>query len=193
MARTKLSDEQKEMIRMLSLKEKDKLLLRLIAKDDVLLEQLTYTHLEMGETLEERRQDVVVFFQNVLSKQARPTRPDTLLKKLRTASGRLGKHVRVTKDKLGEVSLLVDLLNFALDEHLEAMRRRYVSPYDWYRLAHYIAKRFGPLFKKANKLHPDLWMEFEPKLNDLLMVLHDCPELNLAMEEHQVPKQWNGF
>ncbi len=191
MPRTRLSDEQKVMVRELAPRDKDKLLLRLIAKDDLLLEQLTYEHIEHASTLELRQDELREYYREQLA-AGKGGRPNALMKRIRSASGYLTRHVRVTKDRFSEVAMLVDMLHYALDQNLAAMRKRYPNPADWYRLAKYIAQRIGPLTRKADKLHPDLWLEFEDQLNDLLLMIHDTPELNWATELYPVPSSWKG-
>jgi hypothetical protein len=190
MARTTLSDEQKLMIRELPLKEKDKLLLRLIAKDDVLLEQLTYKYLEYEQTLDERGDAVREYYLRLLAPIG--LSPGQLMMRIRQASGRLGRHVRVTKDKAGEVILLVDMLHYALAENLDAMRKKYRSPGRWYKFSRYVVKRIPALLKKADKLHPDLWLEFEGKLNELLTMIWDTPEMSEEAERADLISRWEG-
>ena len=191
MPSTPLTDEQKTMIRELPVREKDKLLLRLIKKDDLLLEQLTYEHIEHGSTLELRADEQREYYREQLGKHKGGT-PDALMKRMRKASGYLTRHVRVTKDKLGEVSMLTDMLHYALDQNLAPMRKRFRNPNRWYRLAKYVSSRLGPLTRKADKLHPDYWIEFEGQLNDLLLLVHDTPELNGEAERQGVPRRWDG-
>lgn len=189
MPRTKLTDAQKEMVRALPPREKDTLLLRLIAKDDLLLEQLTYRHLEHEATLDERVDELREFFRRLCSPQAELS-PGELMMRFRQASGYLTRHVRVTKNKLGEVQLLVELLHYGLDANLRRMRQRYRSPGRWYKLAQYLCKRLPTTMRKADKLHPDLWLEFEGQLNDLLQLIWDTPELNGEAERTGLARRW---
>ena len=54
MARVKLTDDFKKAISMLPGKEKDKLLFRLLAKEEILVEQLTFQLLESNLSVEEQ-------------------------------------------------------------------------------------------------------------------------------------------
>jgi hypothetical protein len=54
----KLSADLKEAILRMPAAEKDKLLLRLVAKDEKLCQKLEYELLEEGTSLEERRADI---------------------------------------------------------------------------------------------------------------------------------------
>ncbi len=190
MARTTLTDEQKAMVRALAPKEKDKLLLRLIAKDALLLEQLTFTHLEDGASTDDRAGDFRTIYKNRLGGWTGRISPGELMMQLRYCSGDLSRHVRVTKDKLGEVQLAVEMIHFALDDNTKAMRQRYRNAGRWEKLALWIAKRLKTIIAKADKLHPDLWLDFEGQLNEVLLMVHDTPELNRAAEAQGVPRQW---
>ncbi len=192
MARTKLTDEQKAMVRALAPREKDRLLLRLIAKDPLLLEQLTFAHLEDGNSTPERTDDFRAAYRNRLGGWSGGISPGELMMQLRYCSGDLTRHVRVTKDKFGEVQLTVEMIHYALDDNMKAMRQRYRSRERWEKLALWIARRLKATLPKASKLHPDLWLDFEAQLNDLLLMVHDAPELNRAAEEQGLPRRWEG-
>ena len=191
MARVTLTDEQKHMIRDLAPREKDKLLLRLIAKDELLLEQLTFEHLEHGETTAERTDEIREFLREALKPERRLS-PGELMMAMRRVSGYVTRHARVTKDELSEVELVTEMLHYGLDQNLAAMRRRYRNYDRWHKLALYVTKRIPTLTRKADRLHPDLWLEIEPKLNDLLLMLHDTPELNAEAERQGLPREWRG-
>lgn len=189
MARTKLTDAQKDMVRALPPREKDRLLLRLIAKDDLLLEQLSYRHLEHEATLDERAGELREYFRRLCG-PIEGMSPGILMMRFRQGSGYLTRHVRVTKNKLGEVQLLVEMLHYGLDQNLRPMRQRYRSPARWHKLAQYLCKRLPTTMRKADKLHPDLWLEFEPQLNDLLRLIWDTPELSGEAERSGLPRRW---
>ena len=193
MARVKLSAEQKSMLLSLPLKEKDKLLLRLIAKDPLLVEQLSFQHLDAAApTATEERSDEVREYMTYVLDARHQHSPGELMMELRYISGRITKHVRVTKDKLGEVLLWVEAIYTALDHHLRRMQRRYAKGERWMKFAEYVAKRLVTVMAKASKLHPDLWMEFEDKLNQALIMVHDAPELRGAAERNGLPRRWEG-
>ena len=118
MPRTPLTDEQKAMVRELPAREKDKLLLRLIAKDALLLEQLTFVHLEHGETADERHGELLDFLHEALGAE-RAYSPGELMMAMRRVSGYVTRHARVTKDKRSEVELITEMLK-AIGAHGES-------------------------------------------------------------------------
>lgn len=177
------------MLRALPPREKDKLLLRLVAKDPVLLEQLSYRHLEHEATLDERVGELREYFRRLCG-PVEGMSPGILMMRFRQASGYLTRHVRVTRDKLGEVQLLIELLHDGLDRNLRPMRQRYRAPARWRKLAQYLCKRLPTVMRKADKLHPDLHLEFEPQLNDLLQLVWDTPELSGEAERTGLARRW---
>ena len=191
MARVKLTDEQKTMVRELPPREKDKLLLRLIAKDPMLLEQLTFQHLEHGQTTDERHDELMAYIHDSLDGGIGYS-PGELMMAMRRVSGYVTRHVRVTKDKLSEVVLITEMLHYGLDEHLPRLRKRYRNYDRWHKMAMYVTKRVPTLLRKADKLHPDLWMEVEGKLNELLVIIWDTPELSGEAERQGLPRQWTA-
>ena len=103
--------EFKEALLDLPVKEKDKLLLRLLKRDVPLANQL-YFELVSTQTVEERRselEEMVVKRASNMSK--RSSSIHDLLKEMRSLSGDITEQVRITKDKFGEISLNLLMLN----------------------------------------------------------------------------------
>ena len=178
------------MIRALPLRDKDKLLLRLVAKDGLLLEQLSYRHIEHSGTCEERVAELRAYFAERLG-GARQMTPKELLSQVRKASAYVTRHVRVTGDKLSEVELLVDLLTRVLEVHMPRYRRGHGRRQDHIRrLGAYVAGRLGPLLRKAEKLHPDLHLEIGPGLDELLALAWSTEEVRELLVSGEVPKHF---
>lgn len=165
--------------------EKDKLLLRLIGKDAVLVERLNFELVEHRETLHTRRELIKQAIERV-AKHSNDT-PGWLMMDMRSLSGDITRHMKVTKDAYGEVELNLFMLNTFFDYQTELLRH-YNSRSD--KAAEYIAKRTEQLLKKVQKLDPDYYIEFSDDVNRLLQRVHTlCPapyarQLNL-------PKEWN--
>ncbi len=187
----KLSNELKAAISHLSDKEKNKLLNRLIAKDAILVEQLTYELLEDGNSMEERNRDVLRFLEeNIPPKEYRYLSPDYLLMYLRSCNPRITRHVRVTKDKLGAVSLTVAMLRIALERHLEMFKQ--YPPRRSEKITKYIMARLIQVFKKMGKLHEDLYIEFSDDLQKVLDYVYDFEVTAIAAEGAAIPRRWDG-
>ena len=97
----KLEKDLQEAILSMPQKEKDKLLLKLIAKDDVLIQQLEFTLVEGGSTVEYRRDEV----KNAIDKLYQTDRYSSgyLMMDMRYINGDITRHVKVTKDKYVEI------------------------------------------------------------------------------------------
>ena len=191
MARIKLTPKQREMLLALPLKEKDKLLLRLVAKEPMLLEQLSFEHLEKGRTADERANELRTMMREQIPSYAGHLTPGEVMMGLRSLSGDISRYKRVTKDKFGELDLMLEGLSLALGVHVRPMRKRYPQQARWDKLAMYVAKRLKTTIDQASKLHPDLWLELEPRVNKVLDILHDTPELRGAAERVGLERRWD--
>lgn len=164
--------------------EKDKLLLRLIAKDDILVERLAFELVEHKETLDTRR-EIIKSAINRLAKSSYDW-PGWAMMDMRSLSGDITRHVKVTKDAYGEVELQLHMLNSYFDEQTDLLRF-YNSRSD--KTAEYIAKRTEQLLKKLNKLNPDYYIDFELSVNRLLERVHAfCPAP--YARQLQLPHEW---
>lgn len=186
----KIDDQLKIAIAKMPVAEKDKLLFRLVAKDEKLVRKLVFELLEGGETRDERaselREQIV---KNFPKADAGYLTPGYLLLDLRHWNARITEHVQATKDKSGEVSLVIFMLAEAFRRH-DAMLKRFperrsdtFSPY--------VAKRTAAILKKAEKLHEDYFIEFRRDLNELLdFIWAFKPTARMAQEEG-LPKKWD--
>lgn len=164
--------------------EKDKLLLRLVAKDAVLVEKLQFELVERGQSIDERRQLIRDFIDRTAQLHA-----DTagwLMMDMRTVSGYITRHVKVTKDKYGDVDLSLYMLN-TFYEHNAHLLKTYNSRTD--NCAEYIAKRTDQTLKKALKLDPDYYIEFANEINKLLRWVHTSAPAHYA-RTLGLPNEW---
>ncbi|MBO0937324.1 hypothetical protein J2I47_12275 [Fibrella sp. HMF5335] len=167
-------------------KEKDKLLIRLISKDPILTEKLDYELVEGKTTLDHRRQLI-----RDLTNRTAKLDPDTagwLMMDMRTVSGYITRHVKVTKDTYGDVDLTLHMLTAFLDNHANLLKTLNGRTE---KCAQYVAKRTDMLLKKLNKLDPDYFMEFEDDVNRLLRHMHTGALAHFA-KMLALPKTWGG-
>lgn len=164
--------------------EKDKLLLRLIAKDTVLTERLQFELVEHSATLDDRR-DIIRQF---ISRTAKLHQDSAgwVMMDMRTVSGYISRHLKVTKDKYGEVELMLYMLN-TFYEHNAHLLQKYNSRTD--KAAEYIAKRTEQVLKKVEKLDPDYHIEFADDINKLLTWVHYAAPAHYA-RQLGLPKEW---
>jgi len=180
MARQKLSDELKEAITLLSAKEKDKLLFRLIAKDEALVERLRFELLEDGSTKEDRREEIYEMITDGFDKY-RYYSPGYLLLVLRSLSGDINRHVKTTKDKYGEVQLNLLMLNKSLG--LFGNKISQAHPQKSRTLNNYVVKRAIKLVGLLRKMHKDYLLDFQEDIENLGKCIDEQPLMkNLANE-----------
>lgn len=163
-------------------KEKDKLLLRLIAKDKVLTEHLHFKLLEDASDLEERNQLLTAEIDEavlLLHKMKKSTSKDALLV-LRKLNGRVNHHYKVTKDPNTEVELRLHLLKMLPLGYNEGV----FSPLAKFneRLKTYFLRTTLALYKKYQKLHEDLQYDLKDEFNLLLAKLHQHQLVKAAKE-----------
>ncbi|MCU0338680.1 MAG: hypothetical protein MUE30_02255 [Spirosomaceae bacterium] len=169
---SKLSEELKEAIVRIPQKEKDKLLLKLVAKDDNLIQRLEFELVEQGDTLQLRRDDIKKRILKV-AKMTHDT-PGWMMMDMRSFSGDISQHVKVTKDKYGDVELNLYLLNTFFDHQLELLRV-HNSRSD--SCAEYIAKKTVTVLKNLEKMNADFYVDFASDVQKLLDRVHQyCPK-----------------
>jgi hypothetical protein len=161
----KLDDEFKTALRNLPDKEKDKLLFRLIKHDLALANRLRF-ELLAEYTVEESRENIKkeikerMFWTlkhgyNILS---------DLWWDMRDCSGKITNHVSITRDKYGEVELLIFLMREALQTYssIEESSLNYPT-----KLHQYIINKLMKILLLIQKLDPDFQSDFKDELNEI--------------------------
>lgn len=186
----KIDDQLKIAIAKLPVTEKDKLLFRLVAKDEKLVRRLVFELLEGGETRDERAAELRAQIVRHLPKTGdQNLSPGYLLLDLRHWNARINEHVQATKDKPGEVSLVIFLLAEAFRRHWDMLNRASARRSDT--LAPYVVKRTAAIIKKAEKLHEDYFIEFRRDLNELLHFIWAFKPTAILAQEERLPQKWD--
>lgn len=169
-------------------KEKDKLLLRLIAKDKVLTEHLHFKLLEDASDLATRHQTLEQEINTAvadLRKMRKSTSKDalTILRKL---NGAVNHHYKVTKDPNTEAELRLHLLLQLPIGYNESV----FSPLAKFneRLKTYFLRTTLALYKKYQKLHEDFQYDLKDQFNTLLEKLQSN-QLTQAAREVGLPEE----
>jgi hypothetical protein len=180
----KFSKEFKEAISHLPEKEKDKLLFRLLKKDPILIKRLEYELID-ERTLEDRRDEMEEFVIEQVDVMTNNFHsPGYLNMDIRFLSGYITEHVKVTKDKFGEASLNLLMLNKVLEKNNENLLKK--TPEKNKKLGIAILTRAFKIMIGINKLHEDLFIEFEDDLKLLgQLILQNDHLMKLAIH--------NGF
>lgn len=185
----KLSDELKSAIVQMPSTEKNKLLLRLIAKDEKLVKQLTFRLLEFGETLDKRVDAIRRLINSEMTRSgADGFTPGYLLMEMRYLNARITDHVRTTKDKLGEVTLTVLYLHQAFRRHLPMLKS--FSSSRTRTFTKYVINRLKTLLPKASKLHEDYYIEFGEQLQEVLDYVYNFEPTARVAKEVGILREW---
>lgn len=180
----KIPKELETAILNLPVKERDKMLLKLIAKNETLIEQLYFQLLEDESDLKLKRDAIKTAIDRV--SMLKHETPGWMMMDMRDLNAKITHHVKVTKDKYGEVELTLFMLNTFFDRQLPLMEK-YTRKSD--SLAQYVAKRTEGLLAKVSKLNEDYYVEFVDGINLLLERIHTyCPAP--YARQMNLPKVW---
>lgn len=166
----KLSEHKELKVEILALapKEKDKLLLRLVAKDKVLTEHLHFLLLEDEVNLLERIEQIkmLILNSNENLKELNQLNAKEVLTNLRKLAKTIGHFWKVTKGNFEEVELRIFLFNHT---PIEFRWRVHSTSKNYEQLfASYFVKYTLVTIKKFEKLHEDLQFDLKADLNKLL-------------------------
>lgn len=162
-----ISKELEDAILSLPEKEKNRLLLRLIAKNDILVEQLQYKLMETPDELPFRRASIKEDIDEKLKYSFRY--PTEMLWEIKRLNSNITRHKRVTTDKYGEVELGLYMLGAVLSaptNFLEILSSRTEK------LSLYLVKRMLMILKNLERLDKDYFIDFERDVTFILEELH---------------------
>ena len=146
--------------------------MRLIRKDGLLAEQLEFQLIEFGETTEERRNMISNKIEDeVNGVEGSYLNQGIVLMRLRDYSGQITRHLKVTKDKIGEIELTLQLFNSYLDRAQGKLIRK--SYYDLVTLGTYVVKRAEKLKKLIAAQHEDYYLEFKRDYLHLIEIINE--------------------
>lgn len=150
--------ELKKALQLLSDREKDKLILRLLKHDLQLANRLHFELVDTDSVQEKRELVKNRIIKRIQVATERYYSIGDLFMNVRAISGDINEHVFITKDKLGEISLNCVLLRRLLELNNEriASERQEKS----YKLCVYIIGRVFKIFILTQKQHEDLNLEF---------------------------------
>jgi hypothetical protein len=183
-----ISKEFRQALLSLSEREKDKLLVRLIRKDKILMARLEFELLG-NESSQEKRDALEESLQRSLrSVSAGRFNLANLLLSMRSGSGEITKLVKITKDKVGEVVLNLALLNTALE--LYGKRIETSSGLKAGKLRIYIVARAFRTMVLMQKIHEDLHADFREDLEKLGMQIASHHLLMRTAIRHGLDVNW---
>jgi len=176
------TEEFKKAISYLSPKEKDKLILRLLKKDPDLTKRLFFELVDT-RSIEERRAIVEKQILTDISKMSeRFYSVGYLNMDIRYLSGSINEHVKITKDKYGNVSLNLLLLNEALRLNRSNILTTGSSS-SLHKFCIAIIARVFKVLMLIIKMDDDLLLDFKDDLTELGRLIADNEKImNTAIE-----------
>jgi hypothetical protein len=180
----KLSEHKdlKKQILDLPPKEKDKLLLRLVAKDKVLTEHLHFLLLEDESNLRDRveaiKEEILQNMQTLSS--SKNTNAKDTLSTLRKLAKAVNHNLRVTKANFEDVSLRIFLFHHTVTKFKGRNYSSYKS-YDDIFVTYFIKSTLVTL-RKFYKLHEDLQFDLKDDMNKLLAKIYKEDMANVAAD-----------
>lgn len=185
---TKVTDPRFEVLKMLTVEQKDKLLLKLFRKDPMLVEKLAFEFFEDKSDLEKRRNDLKNAILQYIAPQYIPwDTPGEVMMAMRSLNGRITEHVKITKDKYGEVELTILLLNTAFERFWKMLNDK-VARADTF--AEYCIKRTLFIIKGLDKLHEDNYLDFRDDLDKLFQYLHSYKKTAFGAKSNNIPSKF---
>lgn len=162
-------------LHLLSDKEKDKLILRLLKYDLQLATRLRFELVDTDSVEDKRAQMRDHVIQRIQWTTERYYSMGWLLMDVREISGSINDHISITKDKVGEISLNCLMLR----QLLELNNQRIASePYgNAYKLCVYIVARLFKLLMLIQKQHEDLHLEFREDIQAIKQNMGRNPNL----------------
>lgn len=165
--------ELKEAVLNLPTKEKDKLLVRLINKDKMLLKQLHYELLEDETDLEDRIIDLKSRLESLFETNPNKVKNipvysnyKNLSSTLRQASGMVNEHEKITKDKFSITECRLLILQEAFDRYSSLFGPSALSPA--FKLQKYVSGRIKNVVKIYDNLHEDLQFDLKDQMEYVL-------------------------
>lgn len=162
--------ELKSAVLNLSQKEKDKLLVRLIGKDKMLLKQLHYQLLENKDDLENRIELLKTKLENIfrdtsnkLSNTGVFSNYKGLNNILRQASGLINEHEKITKDKFSAAESRLYLLTEAYHLYPRLYEKSPLQVAE--KLQKYISARIKVTLNSISGLHEDLQFDLQEAID----------------------------
>lgn len=171
----KFHDDFKAALTLLPSKEKDRLLWRLIKRDELLARRLEFELLAPYDAIDKRNELADHIRKGIARYNDGGYRLAEILSQCRRLSGDITRHVYVTKDKVGEITLNLVLLQEAL-----ALLYRPPFRFSFRVMEKYLTYMMNKLYRTCimiNKLHVDYHLELEDDAQKLGEIINTNPDL----------------
>ena len=184
----KFSQEFKAAISDLPSAEKDKLIFRLLKKDENLANRIYFELLDIN-TVEDRRMMIEAEMLKFINTHAnRFYSQGYLLVDTRYESGKISQHVKITKDKFGEPYLnLILLINTLKKNEFNLNASTFGKSYTF---NIYVVARVYKILMQIQLQPQDLHLEFRDLLNELGSLFGKFPFLMKVSINNQLDPNW---
>ena len=180
--------EFKQAIQELPNSEKDKLIFRLLKRDLDLANRL-YFELVDVETVEDKRTAFEIeMIKKINYFSDRYYSVGYLLQDTRFLSGDINNHVKITKDKFGEISLNLKMLNHLLT--INNKRIETVTYSKAYTLCIYVIARAFKILLLIKAIDEDYFLDFKENLSTLGKLIYDNPFLMHTAIDNDLDVNW---
>lgn len=164
-----------EALHLLSDKEKDKLILRLLKHDLQLANRLRFELVDTESAEDKRAQVSTQVIKGIQKATERYYSTGYLLMEVREISGIINQHVSITKDKFGEISLNCLMLRQLLELNNQRIAsEKYGKAYT---LCVYIVARLFKILMLIQKQHEDLHIEFREDVEKIGQYIGKNPNI----------------
>lgn len=180
--------EFKAALALLPSKEKDKLLWRLIKRDELLALRLEYELLAPYDAIDKRNELATLIRDRISAIVGRRERLSAILSQFRYLSGDITRHVYITKDKVGEI-----LLNFILLQQAMQLLGNPSYLFGGRATQKYVMYMLNKLYRTCmliNKLHIDYHIELEDDAQKLGEIMQTNPDLMKYVKHHKFNVNW---
>ncbi|NLZ94876.1 MAG: hypothetical protein GX921_03505 [Bacteroidales bacterium] len=180
--------EFKAALALLPSKEKDKLLWRLIKRDELLARRLEYELLAPYDAVDKRDELAELIQDRIIAMAGRRERLSVILSQFRRFSGDITRHVYVTKDKVGEITL-----NFILLQQAMRLLNNTSYMFGGRAVQKYIVYMLNKLYRTCmlvHKLHIDYHIELEDDAQKLGEIMQANLDLMKYVNHHKFNVDW---
>ena len=184
----KFHDDFKAALTLLPSKEKDKLLWRLIKRDELLARRLEFELLAPYDAIDKRNELADHIRKGIARYNDGGYRLAEILSQCRRFSGDITRHVYVTKDKVGEITLNLVLLQEAL-----GLLHRPPFRFSFRVMEKYATYMMNKLYRACimiNKLHVDYHIELEDDAQKLGAIMQANPDLMKYVKSVKFNVDW---
>jgi hypothetical protein len=170
--------------------EKDKLIFRLL-KYDLDLARRLHFELLATDNKEDRREKAKKDIEGIISivkVHIKYSTPGIMMMEMRSANGIINDHVKITKDKYGEVYLQIFVLNAFLQIYHDNFKN---SSYEkTYTLNIYIITKVFKIMVLIKKMHEDVFIDFVDDLKNAGHLFASIPGLMKAAIHNGLDINW---